>query len=263
MQSNQLFHSIPFWVVFLGTLCFVILAIEIGFKLGVKRWNRSHAEKTGPLSSMVEAVLALLALLLAFTFNFAANKFEDRKILVVEEANTIQTVFLRSSLISQENKNVVGKLLREYVTIRLNAAYTNNVDSALERSLIIHKELWKLVEAANQKSPQNVSSEIFSESVNELIKTHARRLQIVKRGQIPDLVWIELYFVTFMSLVLMGYYSGSTHTQRSLAAPIVAITFATVLLLIADIDRPLERILQVSQQPMELVLQFIESETKF
>lgn len=262
IQNILKFDSIPLGGVFTITLIFVIFSIEIGYQIGARRWTFAHVEKVGPVSSMVGSILALLALLLAFTFGYAATKFEERKNLVVEEANAIQTAYLRASLVSQSHKKEIKNLLREYINIRLHAVDSGNISPALTRSTEIHQALWKLSESANQTSPQAVSSEIFSESINEVINTHAKRLQIAQRGRIPVLVWIELYLVTFLSLSVMGYHNGLSNSRRSLAAPVVALTFASVLYFIADLDHPQEGMLQVSQKPLENVLQFIEGESK-
>ena len=46
----------------------------------------------------------------------------------------------------------------------------------------------------------------------------------------------------------MGYHAGIVGTRRSLAILAVAFTFSVVIELIADLDRPQEGILKVSQQ---------------
>jgi hypothetical protein len=48
----------------------------------------------------------------------------------------------------------------------------------------------------------------------------------------------------------MGYHAGLVGTIRSLAVIVVAITFSAVIALIADLDRPQEGSLTVSQQAL-------------
>ncbi|WP_275626901.1 hypothetical protein [Pseudomonas sp. 273] len=48
----------------------------------------------------------------------------------------------------------------------------------------------------------------------------------------------------------MGYHAGLSRTSRSLAEVAVALTFSIVIGLIADLDRPHEGALQVSQQAL-------------
>jgi hypothetical protein len=48
----------------------------------------------------------------------------------------------------------------------------------------------------------------------------------------------------------MGYHAGIVGTRRSLAVLAVALTFSVVIELIADLDRPQEGVLKVSQQAL-------------
>jgi ABC-type molybdate transport system ATPase subunit len=48
----------------------------------------------------------------------------------------------------------------------------------------------------------------------------------------------------------MGYHAGMVGTRRSLAIVAVAFTFSVVIELIADLDRPQEGVLRVSQQAL-------------
>ena len=56
-----------------------------------------------------------------------------------------------------------------------------------------------------------------------------------------------LFAVAALSLATMGYHAGMVGTRRSLAILAVAFTFSVVIELIADLDRPQEEILKVSQ----------------
>jgi predicted membrane protein len=51
-------------------------------------------------------------------------------------------------------------------------------------------------------------------------------------------------------IAAMGYHSGLTGTVRSLAILAVSFTFSVVIFLIADLDRPQEGFLTVSQEPL-------------
>jgi ABC-type molybdate transport system ATPase subunit len=48
----------------------------------------------------------------------------------------------------------------------------------------------------------------------------------------------------------MGYHAGMVGTRRSLAIFAVALTFSVVIELIADLDRPQEGVLKVSQHAL-------------
>jgi galactitol-specific phosphotransferase system IIC component len=70
------------------------------------------------------------------------------------------------------------------------------------------------------------------------------------RTRIPGTIWAALYFIAIFALGTVGYHAGLTGTRRSLAVLSLVLTFSAVMVLIADLDRPMEGLLKVSQQAM-------------
>src|SRR5208337_190367 len=122
---------LPIWGVFLATVAVVLLAVEGGFRLGQYRRRRSEQEDRPPVGEMVAATLALLAFMLAFTFGMAASRFEVRRGLVIDEANAIGTTYLRAGLLPEPYREEVRKLLREYVSVRLEAIRPEKLNQSI------------------------------------------------------------------------------------------------------------------------------------
>jgi hypothetical protein len=110
--------------------------------------------------------------------------------------------------------------------------------------------VWKEAEAVAEKNPNSIVVGIFVQSLNEMIDLHAKRLQAGVRSRIPGAIWLGLFAVAVLSLAAMGYLEGLSGTRRSLAIIAVAIAFSVVIELIADLDRPQEGVLRVSQQSL-------------
>ena len=68
------------------------------------------------------------------------------------------------------------------------------------------------------------------------------------RSRIPGAIWVGLFAVAAFSLAAMGYHAGLVGMGRSLAVLAVALTFSVVIELIADLDRPQQGVLRVSQR---------------
>src|SRR6478735_3328306 len=99
---------------------FTGLALEGGYRLGRWRHARAEGEKEAPVGAMVGSILALFAFMLAFTFGLAASRFEARRQVVVAEANSIGTTYLRAQLLrNEQQRNESARLLREYVDVRV------------------------------------------------------------------------------------------------------------------------------------------------
>jgi hypothetical protein len=242
--------ALPLWGLFAATVVIVLLSIEAGYWLGKYRRRRSEEEKEGPVGAIVAATLGLLGFILAFTFGLAASRFDSRRQTVVEEANAIGTTYLRAGLLPDGRGVKVRKLLREYVDARLEAVETGNIDKLLHRSDELHRELWKEAQAAGQEHPVSIVVGLFIQSLNETIDIHAKRILVAFRSRVPGVLWVTLYLVTILTMAGVGYQGGLTKSRRSLATLVLVLTFSAIILLVADLDRPQEGLLQVSQQAM-------------
>lgn len=226
----------------------LLLAVEGGYRLG--GYRRSEQEQGAHVLALVTTTMGLLALVLAFTFGLAATSFEARKQMVVDEANAIQTTYLRAGLLPGDRGARVRRLLRDYVELRLQAVRPDNVEQTLQRSEELHRELWKEAEAAARDQPGSIAAELFIESLNRTIELHAKRVKVAVRGGIPGILWAALFVVAILNLAAVGYHGGLVGTRRSPTIATAVLSLSIVLILTADLDRPQEGALKVSQQAM-------------
>jgi hypothetical protein len=243
-------HSVPVWVWFLGTMGLVALALEAGFFLGKRKRLRVEG-KSEVSGSMVGATLGLLAFMLAFTFNGAASRHDVRKALVLEEANAIDKAWLRAGFLAEPDRSAARAELREYVAVRVDAANGKlSLPEAARRSEELHASLWAHAEAAGRAAPGSIPAGLFVSAVNEVIDVHAKRLTIGVRTRIPPTIWVTLYLLMTIGMFMMGTQiglSGARHIGMELA---LALSFSTVLFVIADLDQPQAGLINVSQQAM-------------
>ena len=186
--------------------------------------------------------------MLAFTFSLAGSRFDERRQAILTEANSIGTTYLRAGLLPEEQAQHVRKLLREYVDSRVKTTTIQALPTALVRSTEIHEQLWAEAEAAAKKRPESVQLALFVNSLNETIDIHTSRVAATIYSRLPVIVWLVLYCLTTLSMALIGYYAGLTSKIRSLSCPVLALSFAAVMLLVADLDRPGEGMIRVNRQ---------------
>jgi hypothetical protein len=251
--SNQL----PLWAVFVVTLAMFVCAVEAGAALAAAALRRKkEKEPEGPLGSLVAAVLGLLGFILAFTFGMTASRFDARRQLVLEEANSIGTTYLRAGFLPQAHGLEVRRSLREYVDIRLKIT-PENVDETLKQSEEIHGRLWSQTESLAQENMDSELRSLFVISLNELIDLHQSRKTVGLQYRIPGTVWLVLYSLSMLSMLAVGYQVGISGARRVRGTPILAAAFSLVILMIADIDRPGEGLMRVNQQPIADVQQML------
>jgi hypothetical protein len=198
---------------------------------------------------MVGATLGLLAFILAFTFGLAAARFDTRRQVLLDEANAIGTTYLRAGILPEQREEIRA-LLRDYVGTRLEAIRSGNIAEGIRQSENIQHQVWAQAVAVGEKNPNSIVVGLFIQSLNEVIDLHAKRVQAGLRSRIPGAIWVGLFAVAALSLATMGYHAGLVGTRRSLAVLAVAFTFSVVIELIADLDRPQEGVLRVSQRAL-------------
>jgi hypothetical protein len=250
MSGNTPLDAIPLWALFLLAFVPILLAHESGFRLGRARAHGSNKENDVPLGGMVAAQLGLLAFLLAFTFGIATSRFDNRRQVLLDEANAIGTAYLRAAMLPEPHRAEVHRLLREYVDVRIAAAQGGAIDDAIRQSEELHRRLWAETVAVAEKDPRSIPIGLFAESINEVIDLHAKRVTAGLRNRIPTTVWGVLFLVAILSFTAIGYQGGLTGTRRSPAVLMIALTFAAVIWLVANLDRWDQGFLRVSQQPM-------------
>lgn len=100
-----------------------------------------------------------------------------------------------------------------------------------------------------EKNPTPIAG-LFVQSLNEVIDLHAKRITLGVRNRVPFTIWVALYLATILAMTGVGFHAGLSSKNRTPATLILTITFSLILWLIADLDRPQEGLLKVSQQAM-------------
>jgi len=255
MKSDFWLDQIPLWGVFLLTAAGVLFSIGIGTLLGKRRSRRPDHATEASLGTIIGATLGLLAFLLAFTFGMAAERLQARRQLLLDEVNAIGATYLRAGLLLEPHQSEIHKLLREYVEIRVSLAKEKSsrliekLREARARSEALQDQMWSHADALAKMDRSSEIDALFISSLNEMMNLHTGRVTVFAY-RIPTAIWNVLYFITILSMVTVGYQAGLSGKSSFRVGLVLALTFATVILLIADLDRATEGRLKVSQQPM-------------
>jgi hypothetical protein len=249
-MTQQPLDVIPLWGVFALTIGFVFLLVEVGFLLGAARRRRSEDVKDASVGQMVGATLGLLAFMLAFTFGMAATRYDNRRALVMQEANAIQDAYLRAELLPQQQRAEIRSLLRRYVETRISWSGAEQVHEAIAESEAVQQRLWSHAVALGQEHPNSVMIGLFVFSVNELIDLHTKRVKAGLKSRIPFVIFSMLFFVTSLANASVGYLAGIAGKRANLVSVALVLAYASVFYLIIDLDRPHGGLLIASQQPL-------------
>ena len=248
------------WVVLLTISLLLLSFSEGGYRLGVlsRRKNAHAAESIG--GSVQGAVLGLLGLLLGFSFAMSVGRYEARRALVNDEANSIGTTWLRADFLPTPAREEIRALLVRYTRMRIervaSARDETEVLSISKESGEIHNALWAKGAAAASANPSPLSA-TFIVSLNETIDLHSTRV-FALRNHVPGAVWLLLMVVSGCSAWASGYSSGANGVRSFFNQLVFPILIGIVITLITDIDRPTKGLIGVSQKPLEDLLETIQ-----
>jgi len=260
-MNQEPLDSVPIWLLFVLILSIAGFSLEAGYRYGLRRHRRSADEQVTPVGAIVGSILALFAFLLAFTFGMAANRFDDRRQAVLNEANAIGTTYLRTRLLPEPQRGTSARFLREYADVRIQGVQTRHVPESVKRSEELHELLWADAVQAAEKQPGPITG-LYIQSLNDTIDMHEVRLQAGLRSRIPVSIWVCLLALSVLSMASVGYQAGLSATRRSPAMVALALSFTCVLYLIADLDRGQDGFLLVSQDAMVDVQKSMRVEPK-
>ncbi len=240
-------------LIVLGLFVLMLLSMEIGVRSG-RRKKAIAPEAITQANAVLASMLGLLALLLAFTFSAALQRYEDRSQAVVAEANAIGTAYLRAKLLPGGMHDEVQSLLRDYLDMRIQEGRVVTADPVVREPLLqqadlMAAQLWGHAVKAAQQDAGPVTSGLFIQSLNGLIDAYGTRNATLNR-HVPEIVLFLMFATIVMTTATLGYASGIAGHRVTLAAFVLVVLIALVVYLIVDLDRPRRGSIQVSQESL-------------
>lgn len=246
------------------TLFFAIVVFnEVGFRLGRFVQSRTDSEVKALTGSIQASILGLLALLLGFTFSMSMQRYDNRSMALIDEANAIGTAILRVQLLPDEYKKDVDKKFQEYVGLRVGIGQLDLTkiearSTYNKRITNLQNELWSLAILATNVDPRPVTTGAFVKSLNDVIDSQGRRNALLQM-HVPEVVLVLLFIVFISSGGIMGYSAGLS--GKRIVAPIILVSLLITLIvfIIIDLDRPKRGFIQVNQSAMNELLHAFEN----
>lgn len=238
-----------------ATLFIVILIFnEFGFRIGRFVQLNTDNEVKSLTGSIQGSILGLLALLLGFTFSMSMQRYDNRSMALIDEANAIGTTVLRVQFLPDQFQNDANDLLRKYVDLRITIGQIDLTqrearDSYNQQIIELQNKLWSLAILATDQDPRPVTTGAFVKALNDLIDSQSKRNALLQM-HVPEVVLFLLLIVFVSSGGMLGY-SGGLNGKR-IVAPVILVSLLITLIvfIIIDLDRPKRGLIQVNQDVM-------------
>ena len=235
--------------------CIAIFSLNwLGHRVRVNLAKR-YPDKDIGLGTAEGALMGLMALLLAFSFNMSSTKYEVRRQTIIDEANLLNTVYLRLDLYPDSIRRSVMNDFKNYVDSRIEYFEARDnpekINAALQRADQQFKMLWN-------KNALLSNDQIYRSRADQLVPILINMKNIVttretgRKAGVPTLIVISLLMLVFVASFLTGY--GVKPGNRS---PLFSLAFAImtsgVMFLVMELERPRQGFINLNNAEQAIV----------
>ena len=250
---EELMYDINAGLIAVALLLIVLGAIEMGYRLGRRTQGPvTDEDAKAHVNATQSSTLGILALLLAFTFSLALQRFDTRSDAVVDEANAIGTAYLRAQMLPGALGGEARSLLREYVDVRVEAGTVSMVEQKRWSTLTgragdLQNAPGERARRAAELDANHVRSGMFVQATNDLIDSFGRRDAAINR-HVPEMVLFLLLGTFVITSAIVGYSGGVVHRRPPLVSFAMVALIVVLVFVILDLDRPRRGLIVVSER---------------
>jgi hypothetical protein len=210
---------------------------------------------------LLSAILAILGLLLSFTFAGSMSRFGDRQGLLVAEANAIGTAWLRADLVAEPHRTQLRSLLREYTDARItlfNTPVDKEAVPVRQNLQDLQTRIWSTAIAAVKDQP--IITAPVLDPLNELFDLLSVRNDASQRHT-PWFVLIVLCVCAVAAMTTVGFGLASATKRIGIHAAVLGFLIAATLWVTIDMDYLSFGLIRISKQPLLELKDSISSAT--
>lgn len=239
------------WIA-VGMILAMIGFMYVGWRIGKK--TREESTRPANVGAIEGSIFALLGLLIAFTFSAGISRFEDRRNLIVEEANHVGTAYLRIALLPQEAQPEMRNLFRSYLDSRLEVYRhipdLNAARAELERGAQIQQRIWNHA-TDHCKSQPAPCAMLLLPALNAMIDVTTTRT-MASQFHPPTIVFILLIVFSLVAALVAGYgMAGRAPSWLHIIA--FSLSMAMTVYVILDVEYPRLGFIRIDQADQVLI----------
>jgi hypothetical protein len=231
------------------------VATLIAWFVGQRMGERLRREGGATPSKFDDASMALLGLLLAFTFGTSIAKHDQRRLAVVADSNAIGDFYTCASLLKEPTRTQLQAAIRQYAQLRFELTRGNLNASDLENALAKFEQLHALMtelvgQALTDGTPIAIS---LTNTLNEVTSNQASRLAAY-RDRLPTSILILLSVSAILTALLIGREQGIAGSSDIAGTLCFILLVSLAIYVTLDLNRPERGLIRVSQEPIERLL---------
>lgn len=233
MLHYYLVICLLFLLLFIFWVC-----LTLGRKLGVIQLRNQTSSK---LEVAEGAVFGLLALLIAFTFSGAYDRYEHRKMHLVEEANIFDKAYNYIDLTPTDVQPELRNDIRQFLDLNIKAfkdiPYMDKVYEDLRQAQIFEDKIWKTTVDACKESTDKTLAQVYVPAFNEMFEAAHMGFYLTQIHP-PRIVFILLNGLAALGAFLVGYNSAENKHRNPLHAFSYILLTALIIYIIFNMEYP-------------------------
>jgi hypothetical protein len=226
----------------------MLLMLELGRRVALRRLARGDEAGKAGLSTLKATIYGLTSLILAFSFAGAMSRFEERRQLILTEANDIGTAYLRIDLLPDDAQPAIREHFRNYVDSRL-AAYRMLPDIAaalaeVERSKALQKQIWDASVSASRRASPGTPTMLVLSSLNEMFDIVTTRT-VAAMSHPPTIIFAMIFALVLASAYVAGQDMAVPAKRNLLHHVSYALVLAITIFVVLEIEFPRMGFIQI------------------
>lgn len=217
------------------------LTVHLGYRYGLYRLTKHADHKLEVVSVAETSVLGLLGLLIAFTFSGAYDRFETRKIHLIEEAATFATAYDNVDLVATTYQAKLRESIRHYVELQLRAyqdiPHFAQVKTDRDEILRLQHDIWETVAKSAQANPNNGLAQIYIPNISKMFDVAQTGLDLTLVHP-PAIIFELLIGLALLGGFLVGYTAAENKQNNSLHVISYVLITAFTIFVILNLEFP-------------------------
>jgi hypothetical protein len=226
---------------FVGVFVLLSVSVVVGRHYGKREIARHPHNKLEIVAVAEGAIFALLGLLVAFTFSGAYERFEGRKVMVIEEANAIETAYSRLDLLGASSQPDLRTSFREYIESRLTTykdlPYFRKALKEWQHTQQIENKIWHQAVAACKLTSGDATTDLVLPAINSMFDIANMRFVGTKIHS-PGVIFFLLIGLASLSSFLAGFGTAKHEMKNSVYILIYVIITSFTIYIILDMEFP-------------------------
>ena len=246
-MSHSIFFSIDATI--LCVLLFVgcIFMVILGRAVRTKFLRSDEQESKGGVNSLLGALFGLWGFVLAFTFGNASARFENVRAMMVEEANMIRNVILRTETIPDSLRPAYRAQVKSYLEARIDyyeqAGNPDKFNKAKQDAVEIGKSLWTNTVEVSRLPNMGPSSNAMMATLTSMYDIGARRDALLMSG-IPGLITFMLFFLALVISFVGGFTSPMLELKEWVVITGFILLACIIIYITLDLARPMRGLIK-------------------